>query len=228
MLALAPVTYYRHYLPLLPGLHRRRTGVSGSCAACGVCSRCRCCSVWQLLLAWDLVSDYHLRSAPPAAGAVRAAARQRSPCQLLRQSTTGQRRLAPLFRAADTRAASRRTAARCAHADPERELVRHGLCQRTQRAAGGRSRTRLIKTTPAAVRFLSRCARRRSPAAAGAAALASALGDAGAAPAPRVLRQLHAVRWRPGDFPGAAGALMVDRVTGPPHTARSWVERAFP
>jgi hypothetical protein len=60
MLALAPVTYYRHYLPLLP--------LACIVAAWGVWQLRRVRRVqalslllgWQLLLAWDLVSDYHL------------------------------------------------------------------------------------------------------------------------------------------------------------------------
>lgn len=57
MAFLAPVTYYRHYLPLLPA--------AALLAALGACSLgwrpallWSLVLVWQALLAWDLVSDY--------------------------------------------------------------------------------------------------------------------------------------------------------------------------
>lgn len=68
MLFLAPVTYYRHYLPLLPafcllaalGVSGLRSAYRGPLVALLLC--------WQGLLAVDLVSDYHFdpRRALPA------------------------------------------------------------------------------------------------------------------------------------------------------------------
>ena len=58
MLALAPVTYYRHYLPLIP--------IACLFVSVGAYSLPRpwllglpLLLMWQALLAWDLVSDYH-------------------------------------------------------------------------------------------------------------------------------------------------------------------------
>ena len=59
MAFLAPVTYYRHYLPLLPaaalfaalGFHSTRLGRKPWAVALFL--------AWPALLAWDLVADYH-------------------------------------------------------------------------------------------------------------------------------------------------------------------------
>ncbi|GAB5413768.1 MAG: hypothetical protein Cons2KO_13710 [Congregibacter sp.] len=59
MAFLAPVTYYRHYLPLLPvlcllsafGITQIRPGARQLVLSVAL--------VWQALLAWDLVGDYH-------------------------------------------------------------------------------------------------------------------------------------------------------------------------
>lgn len=60
MASLAPVTYYRHYLPLLPaaciaaavGLHSLPERVRSTAIVL--------CLFWQSALGWDLASDYHL------------------------------------------------------------------------------------------------------------------------------------------------------------------------
>jgi hypothetical protein len=59
MLFIAPVTYYRHYLPLLPA-----ACLLAALGAARMQSRLRVAApalllAWQALLAWDLVTDYH-------------------------------------------------------------------------------------------------------------------------------------------------------------------------